>query len=461
MNRFTKPLVVALMFSALSFTPANSQLAQTWDMQARAKAESATSAGVTMLQKRQVDAAISTFEKATRFDPNDPAPYTMLGLALAMRGKYEEALHALERSYSLNKSSEALISTGFVYYLQHDYPAAITAWNRALEISPKLCQVYGNIGFAHLRQGHFSDADEQFRKLVKCKPNSNYGYQGIALIHYMRGNLKSARAAADRAQLTEPSASMVLLLAKLDALQGDRAGALKRAQQYTAMMRKKNAPERKMTEFGLPGQHDFWWDPLRVDTFDNGYLLSARLQDPLQFKKQASLASQGKAGAAIQSAQAGLQEDPRDLFLMRELGLAQMANANYAEATETFKRVMDNCPTCYVDLLHIGRSLAMQKRGEEGAVYIKEYQNHHPQQRLSPVLATIGPEPEVTAQEAAQEAQLEQIKPEKTAKAPKVKEEKPVKEPKPAKAKSTGAGEQAPTRTASPSDDNTIPASEF
>jgi hypothetical protein len=77
------------------------------------------------------------------------------------------------------------------------------------------------------------------------------------------------------------------------------------------------------------------------------------------------------------------------------------------------------------------------------------------------VLANIGPEPEVTAQEAAQEAQLEQIKPEKTAKAPKVKKEKPVREPKPAKVKSTGAGEQAPTRTASPSDDNTIPASEF
>ena len=40
---------------------------------------------------------------------------------------------------------------------------------------------------------------------------------------------------------------------------------MKRAQQYNSMTRNKKAPERKMTEFGLPVQHDFWWDPLRVE----------------------------------------------------------------------------------------------------------------------------------------------------------------------------------------------------
>jgi Flp pilus assembly protein TadD len=425
----TKNRILALSLLLVTASPATlpaySQMAQTWDIQSHNQAERGTSAGTTLLLKRQTATAVSAFERACKIDPNDSAPFTMLGMALAMQGKYDEALHALQRAYSLQQSSEILNDTGWVYYLQHDYDAAIAAWNRALEMNPKLCQVYGNVGFAMVRKGAFTDADAQFRKLVKCRPNSNYGYQGIAMIHYLRGNLRQARAAAERSELTQSYAPVVLLLAKIDALQGDKVAAVKRAHQYAAMTSKRNAPDRPMTELGIPPQHDFYWDPLKADTFDNGYLLAARVQDPLNDQKRIGLAKQGNAEQAIQAAQAGLSQTPNDLFLLRELGLAQLANGSYAAATETFQKIIDAFPHCHVDLLHMARAMAFQGRGSEGAAYVTAFQTAVPNQQIAPAFLNIGKEPDpvpaATAEPvgpaaAKQEAKPARVKPEKKAK---------------------------------------------
>lgn len=394
MKKITAILAATICATTLNNSAAVAQLVQSWNVQARAQAERATSVGVTLLTKRQGATAVAVLEKGTQADPTDASPFMVLGMALAYQGKYDSALHALQRAYSLQQTSEILIDTGFVYYLQHDYDAAITSWTKALELNPKLCQIYGNLGFAHLRKGAFNEADAQFRKLVKCRPQSNYGYQGIALIHYLRGNLQQSRNAADRSQLTQPYAPVIFLLAKLDALQGDRVSALKRAAAYNALLRKKNVLDRSMVEFGLPLQHDFRWDPLRVDTFDNGYLFGARLQTPLEEKKRIAFAKQGNAEGAISSAKQNLLQSPNDLFLLREQALAQMAAGDYAGSVDTFKKVLDSYPECYVDLLHIARGLAMQGKGAEGAAYVKEFLSHVPNQQISPALANIGQEPD-------------------------------------------------------------------
>jgi Tfp pilus assembly protein PilF len=437
MNRINRLVALTVLISSavINASPADSQMVQNWNIQARNQAERGVSAGITLLLKRQSATAVSAFEKATHADPNDAAPFTMLGMALAMQGRYEEALHALQRSYSLQQTSETLNDTGWVYYLQHDYDAAITAWNRALEMSPNTCQIYGNIGWALLRKGQFTDADAQFRKLVKCRPQSNYGYQGIAAVHYMRGNFSQARAAAERSQLTESYPPVLLLLAKLDILQGDRLSAFKHTLQYIATTRRRNA-DRSMTEIGLPVQHDFYWDPLRGDTYDNPYLLMARLQDPVaEAKKRISFARQGHAEDAIGKAKSALALHPNDLGLLRDEGLVQMANGDYAGATESFRNVLDVCPHCYVDLLHIARALSLQGKGAEGAAYVREFQSRVPNQQISPVFANIGQEPPVVAPPSVEVTE----------------EKRPRKEPKPRKQPEPRPTSQPPS----------VPASDF
>jgi|GEM_PF-1938435 len=468
MHRSAKTLQrIATLCAAMTLgfnTCASAQLAHSWNVQAREQAERSTSAGMSMLLKRKTAQAISTFEQASQTDPTDPNPYSALGLALAMEGKLDEALHALQRSYSLRQATETLLSTGIVYYLQRDYDAAINAWTKVIEANPKNCQVWGDLGFAHLRKGQFSEADELFQKLVKCRPNSQFGYHGIALAKYFKGDFSGSRRAAERAQSIQPYAPVVLILAKLDALQGDRLSALKRAQQYNTTANRRSIPERSMTEIGIPLQRDFRWDPFKADSLDNGYLLAARLQDAANADKQLALAEQGKASQAIGSAKDILVKDPRDLFVLRELALAQMAQAEFANASESFKAVLERAPHCYVDLLHLARALAMDGKAAEGAAYVREFQNKLPGVKISPLLANIGQEPNPPPQPVLESTK--QPKEEVIAK-PKVKRETKVKnKPKAFSTPTTeveNAAKDAPkvSAPATTNDTRAIPASEF
>lgn len=419
------PTVAILLVTTVTLPMvADAQVRQTWDIHARQQAERFTSAGISLLQKRQIDTALTAFEKATVADPSDPNPFTMIGLTLAMKGRLDEALHALQRSYSLKQSSEALLATGVVYYLKRDFEAAINSWNRAASMSRgENCRIHGALGFAFLRLGQFSNAQESFDKLVKCHPTSQLGYQGLAMTRYLRGEFRGARAAAERAESIQPYPPAVLLLAKVDALQGDRATALTRAHLFNRLSRR--SPDRRLADFGFAIQHDFRWDPFKGDNLDNGYLLMARLQSAEDDKKRASLAEQGDASAVMETALSALQDSENDLFLTRDLGLAQLSAGQYAAAADTFKRVVERYPNCHVDLLHIARALALGGKGAEGAEYVRQFQSNVPGQQLSPVFSNIGQAPPSQAECPPEE-------PEPTPKAirkPKITKPKPAASP--------------------------------
>ena len=143
-----KPMAVLLCVSLIVPCAASGQLTQTWNINDRERSQSATAAGITYIGRGQVERAINLFRQATRYDSSDPLPFAELGLALAMQGKYPESLDALQNSYSLGHQDETLLSTGIVYYLNHDYDAAINAFNKVVEANPKLCHIFGDIGFA-------------------------------------------------------------------------------------------------------------------------------------------------------------------------------------------------------------------------------------------------------------------------------------------------------------------------
>lgn len=450
--KITSALSIILAATIFGAYPnyASAQLVQNWDIAAHQRAENAHSVAVSMLIKRQVPVAIKLLERATQFDPTHPQPFATLGLALAMQGKYDEGLRELEKSYQLNHSTETLLSTGLIYFLQRDYDAAITSWNKVVERDRKACNVHGDLGFAYMYKGEFTNAEESFQRLFKCHPTSDFGYYGLAYVQYLRGNFAAARSAAEHAQSIRPYPPTLLLLAKLDVLQGDKVSALKKALQAYSLMKNKKMIERPMTEIGYPLQHDFKWDPFRVNNWDNGYLLAARMQDPLNDKKRAAYAARGGAGFVISSATEALKENPTDLFLLRDLALAQAANGEYQKSAETFQQILERYPYCMVDLLHQARVLSLMGRGEEGAAYVAEFHNKLPKEKISPAFEQIGKEPPPAP--ATQQQPKEKSVKEKPVK------EKPVKEKveKPVKVKPEKPKSHLPVQ-----DDKGVPASQF
>jgi tetratricopeptide (TPR) repeat protein len=378
---------IALSLIAFTASDVVAQVSPNWDVRAREQAETHHSAAVSLLNAGQKLKAIKLLRQATIADPQDPVPFQTLGLALAMDGKYPEALDSLQRAYTLRPMTETLLSTGIVYYLQHDYDAAINAWSKALQANPKLCQINGDIGMAYLRKGSLREAVDSFQHLAQCSPNSDLAYYGLALTNYFAGDFRTAREQAERALSISDYPPTVMLLAELDMLQGNRARGIKRAHQYDAMVHR-HWQQRSMTELGYSAQRDFHWDPYVDDLADNGYLLLARVEsDPVHQRSLSSLARAEHVTGGIRSK---LASAPGDLWLMHELGSAQMANGDYSGASESFKTVLGQCSLCGVDILNLARSLAMSGKMEQASQYAQEFKKSHPSQDVSSVF-TEGP----------------------------------------------------------------------
>ncbi|MBI4533254.1 MAG: tetratricopeptide repeat protein [Candidatus Melainabacteria bacterium] len=363
---------------------------QSWDYRARERSQSLASAGVTYLTKGSIDQAIASLLEATRSDPADYLPYALLGLALDIKERHSEGLDALHHAYKLApKVSETVLSIGITHYLMHNYDKAINAWRKALELSPNLCHVYANLGYSYLRQADLEHAGECFGRLTSCYPNSQVAYQGLATVNYFKGDFASAREAAEQAQTIWPYQPNLLILAKLDVLQGDKSRAEKRIAELIKRTRKPWI-QRTMTAIGYPIQHDFAWDPYLADNYDNAYLLKARtLNWTKEVSRTRSLSRQGKATEAVERGKRSLASHPKDYYILHELGLLQLSDGQYSDASEKFREALGVCPDCHVDLLHLARALSADGKAAEASAQVRQFQRWHPKERLSPMFLDI------------------------------------------------------------------------
>ncbi len=388
----TAAALVAVVSQAVPAPPAYAQ-ALNWDTKARERSQNLTSRAQNVLMSQQkikgaLDQAISILLEATRADSNDPLPYCILGITLNMKGRNEEALDALNRSYKLDpRRVETLLAIGFTQYLAHDYDKAISAWNTILSLDPNVPQVYSNLGYAYMRKGDYERALQFFKMLTKKVPSSQVAYQGIATTNYLEGDLRQCKNAANQAQSISPYPPVTLLLAKIAFLEGDRAEGTRLAQEYNKLTRKPFL-QRSMTDIGFSKQHDFRWDPFLEDNFDNGYFLMARTLTPKEASKQKSLCKQGKLDQVMAKAKDKLSED-QDYYVLREVGLLQLASGSNAEAAETFKTVVTSCPSCHIDLLHAGRAFALAGQAAVAAGAVRRYQEMFPDQKLSGAFTDI------------------------------------------------------------------------
>jgi Tfp pilus assembly protein PilF len=385
LKRLTLALALGLAWSLVLPAFAQGQL-QSWNTNQREKAESLLSGAMTALNKTQLERAAALLIEATQADPTDAAPFAALGLTYVRQGKYAEALEPLRKSYQISRLGETLLSTGFAYYLQHDYDAAIASWTKALERDPRMVEAYADMGFAYMRKGDFVKAYESFRTLIKSRPSSQLAYQGLAVLNYLSGNFSAARKAACHAQSIQSYFPVLLLQAQLDFLQGDPQSGQKRVSEWQRATAGKRALVRSMTALGYPVQHDFHWDPFLLDNFDNGRLLMDRTDSNEKAKKtpRKPQAARGKNQDLLSRARQSQFANNRDFFITRELALIEMAGGDYASSAQHFREVLQICPACVVDWLHLARDQAMLDKTAEASYAIRAFQKQRPSERIAP-----------------------------------------------------------------------------
>lgn len=385
--RAARTALLATACNAMLISSANCQLLQTWDTKSRERSQRLTSAAVTALDKGQTAQAVALLNQATLVDPKDAVALNTLGMALAKQGKYDEALDALNKAYKISHFPETLLNTGIVYYLQHDYEAAISSWSKAIEGDKKLYAIYGGIGFAHMRKGEFDNAEQAFRKLITAKPNSELAYRGLALSSYLSGQVNAAIKAAEHARsLSSNSPPILLLLAKLQLIQGNSEAGKQLIKEWQAASTKKKSTPFSMTVFGVPVQHDFHWDAFSADHFDNGNFLLARTRLlPKEDGARRSYSAKGKIGLVLPQARAAAESAPQDYFILRELALLELANGEYTSAATHFSKVLELCPGCRIDWLHLARAQSLAGKPSEASYAVKEFKRQLPDEKISSV----------------------------------------------------------------------------
>ncbi len=147
-------------------------------------AQYAMARGLSFLQEKNYDRAISEFKRATAFNPELPEAYEYLGKVYQTTGKTDEAIKTYKKGVQQNPSSEkAIISLGNIYVENKQYVEAETQFKKLAQVSPTSPYPYNTLGHIYLLTNRYEDAEEQFKRVIKLAPNDANGYYGLGLTY--------------------------------------------------------------------------------------------------------------------------------------------------------------------------------------------------------------------------------------------------------------------------------------
>lgn len=71
------------------------------------------------------------------------------------------------------------------------------------------------------------------------------------------------------------------------------------------------------------------------------------------------------------------------------MALLELTNGDFEQASEHFAKVLNLCPSCSVDWLHLAVALSGQGKEGEAAYGVQEFQRKHPNERIAPEFAAL------------------------------------------------------------------------
>ena len=138
--------------------------------------------------------------RAIELNPNYPSAHHWLAIALAERGRFDEAEQEMNRALALDPLSPAVNSgTGFLAYLRRDYPTAIARLQKTLEIDPGNGPASAALSFAYAHAGRKAEAAAVLAKEGPVRPEwSPIAQASVAYADALLGREAEARVIAQR-----------------------------------------------------------------------------------------------------------------------------------------------------------------------------------------------------------------------------------------------------------------------
>ncbi len=186
-----------------------------------------TNLATVLLQKGQLDEAITQFQKALEIRPNYQEAHHNFGLALFQKGRLNEAIIEYKKALEINPTdAESQYNMGIALSQKGEKDEAIAHFQKALEIDPHMAQAYNNLGVIFFEKGDVDQSMIQYQKALKINPAIPQSHNNLGNILLQKGQLEDALAQFQEAVRLKP----------------DYANALNSQAKVKELLRQKTAP---------------------------------------------------------------------------------------------------------------------------------------------------------------------------------------------------------------------------
>ncbi|MGH7637363.1 MAG: tetratricopeptide repeat protein, partial [Gemmatimonadaceae bacterium] len=143
--------------------------------------------------------AEQSLRRAIELSPNDPQSEALLGWALMLQEKYDEALTWFQRVLMREpQNALARINVGYISFKKNNFSEAIEHLSRAVRMSTdKKATLYAHfyLGLVYLERDMFEDAQTFFQKTIALGPNLIEAYYELGRAFWFNGQQDEAKQA--------------------------------------------------------------------------------------------------------------------------------------------------------------------------------------------------------------------------------------------------------------------------
>jgi protein O-mannosyl-transferase len=260
--------------------------------------------GIALAAKGKLEEAVQHFNQALQLNPDDAKALNNLGKVLTTQGKFNEAMQHFERVLQLNPNdAKALNNSGVTLAFQGKPNEAMQYYERALQLKPDYAEAHYNWGNALTAQGKLDEAVQHYQRALQINPDFPEVHCNLGLVLTRQGKLDEAVQHYQRALQLKPDYAVARNnLGSVLAAQEKLDGA---AQYYEQALQ---------------------LNPNNADALNNLGVVLAR---------------QGKLDEAIQHFDRALQLNPDDASTHNNLGITLASQGKLDDAIKQFQQALN------------------------------------------------------------------------------------------------------------------------
>ena len=149
--------------------------------------------GLSLAERGAFAEAINEFRRAVEIDPAFVEAHTNLGNFLAQRGSPEEAISYLQQALAIDPTFVNAHNTlGNILADRGETDKAIEHFRKALQTNPKSAMTYYNLGRVLTKRGDLEEAIAVYRKSVEINPLDSDTHNNLGLLLASRGDVDQA-----------------------------------------------------------------------------------------------------------------------------------------------------------------------------------------------------------------------------------------------------------------------------